>query len=292
MSSLRVFYGHHKCATGWITENIREMTFHLGLRHHIVHLPAHYAPYGTLDGLVEATSTDVLFYTNATMEQARTLRPHRGLHVVRDPRDILVSAYFSHRHSHPTKEWSVLEDHRSHLQSLSKADGLRAEMDFSREQFETMGAWDYDQEHVLEMKMESLTAEPQRHFANMAEFFGWLSPTDTAGLHQLLRVTQLRLNRLNQKGRRFMPGALPMFPVPTRRMATMPRQEFARIIEKKSFQRLSGGRTKGQENVKSHYRKGTPGDWVNHFTDEHKRLFKERHGDLLIRLGYETDRNW
>lgn len=292
MTSLRVFYGHHKCATGWITENIREMTFHLGLNHHIVHRPAHYAPYGTLDGVVEATSADVLFYTNAKMEQARTLRPHRGIHVVRDPRDILVSAYFSHRHSHPTKEWSALEDHRQRLQSLSKEEGLFAEMDFSREQFETMGAWDYDQEHILEIKMETLTADPQRYFAEIAEFFGWLAPTDTTGLDQLVRITQLRLNRLNQKGRRFMPGSLPMFPVPTRRMATMPRRELARIVEQNSFRRLSGGRTKGEENVKSHYRKGTPGDWVNHFTDDHKHLFKERHGDLLVHLGYESDLNW
>lgn len=292
MTSLRVFYGHHKCATGWITENIREMTFHLGLRHEIAHRPVHYAPYGTLDGLVEATSADVLFYTNATMEQARTLRPHRGFHVVRDPRDILVSAYFSHRNSHPTKEWPALEDHRQRLQSLSKDEGLFAEMDFSREQFEDMGAWDYDQEHVMEMKMETLSADPKRHFIEMAKFFGWLDPTDTTGLHQLARVTQLRLNRLNQKGRRFMPASMPMFPVPTRRMSTMPRQELTRIVEKKSFKRLSGGRKKGQENVNSHYRKGTPGDWVNHFTEAHKRTFKKRHGDLLVRLGYESDLNW
>jgi hypothetical protein len=294
MSSLRVFYGHHKCATGWITENIREMIFHLGQRHKIVHLPKHFAAYGTLDGLVAATRADMLFYTNATMEQARTLRPHRGFHVVRDPRDVLVSAYFSHLHSHPTDDWSVLATHRQRLQAVSKEEGLVAEMDFSRPQFESMMAWDYDQPHVLEMQMETLTADPLAGFTRVARFFGWLDDEAALGrgLTGLLRVGQLRLNRLNHRGRRFMPGSWPMFPVPKRRLETMPPRELARIVEDKSFRRLSGGRSKGQENVQSHYRKGVPGDWKNHFSAEHRRLFKRRHGDLLIRLGYEADHHW
>ena len=292
MTSLRVFYGHHKCATGWITENLREMVFHLGLRHHIVHLPEHYAAYGSLEGLVTATSADLLFYTNATIDQARTLRPHRGLHVVRDPRDILVSAYFSHLHSHPTDEWSALEAHRRELQGMTKEEGLRHELAFSRPQFDSMMAWDYDQPHVLEMKMETLTADPLRHFTSIADFFGWLDGPEDRGLRRVGRLAQLRLNRLNQKGRRFMPASVPMFPVPKRRMATMPRSELARIVDRKSFRRLSGGRTKGQENVKSHYRKGVPGDWANHFSDDLRARFKKRHGDLLIRLGYETDLHW
>lgn len=292
MTPLRVFYGHHKCATGWITENVREMAFHLGLRHEIVHLPAHYAPYGNLEGLTSATSADVLFYTNATIEQARTLRPHRAFHVVRDPRDILVSAYFSHLHSHPTEEWSELEDHRQRLQNASKEEGLFHELEFNRSQFESMMAWDYDQDHVLEMKMETLTADPFERFTEVAEFFEWLEPSESSGMNKAFRVAQLRMNRLNHKGRRFMPGSLPMFPVPKRRLATMPRSELARILEKKSFQRLSGGRSKGEENVKSHYRKGVPGDWANHFTEDLKTAFKNRYGDLLVRLGYETDHNW
>jgi hypothetical protein len=40
------------------------------------------------------------------------------------------------------------------------------------------------------------------------------------------------------------------------------------------------------------FRKGVVGDWRNHFTDEHKRLFKETVGDLLIRLGYENNNDW
>lgn len=44
---------------------------------------------------------------------------------------------------------------------------------------------------------------------------------------------------------------------------------------------------------KSHtFRSGKTGGWKNHFTDEHKSLFKEVAGDLLARLGYEKDNGW
>lgn len=44
---------------------------------------------------------------------------------------------------------------------------------------------------------------------------------------------------------------------------------------------------------KSHtFRSGKTGGWKQHFTDEHKKLFKEVAGDLLVRLGYEKNNDW
>lgn len=40
------------------------------------------------------------------------------------------------------------------------------------------------------------------------------------------------------------------------------------------------------------FRSGKTGEWKKHFTDEHKRIFKEVAGDLLVKLGYEKDNNW
>lgn len=40
------------------------------------------------------------------------------------------------------------------------------------------------------------------------------------------------------------------------------------------------------------FRSGKTGEWKNHFTSEHKKIFKNVAGDLLIRLGYEKDTNW
>ncbi|OQY89412.1 MAG: hypothetical protein B6D38_07135 [Anaerolineae bacterium UTCFX1] len=40
------------------------------------------------------------------------------------------------------------------------------------------------------------------------------------------------------------------------------------------------------------FRSGKTGEWKKYFTDEHKNIFKDVAGDLLIRLGYEKDNNW
>ncbi|HEX2990863.1 MAG TPA: sulfotransferase domain-containing protein [Anaerolineales bacterium] len=44
---------------------------------------------------------------------------------------------------------------------------------------------------------------------------------------------------------------------------------------------------------KSHtFRSGKTGSWREHFTENHKTLFKNVAGDLLIRLGYEKNNDW
>jgi sulfotransferase 6B1 len=44
---------------------------------------------------------------------------------------------------------------------------------------------------------------------------------------------------------------------------------------------------------KSHtFRSGKTGGWKQYFTDEHKKLFKDVAGDLLVRLGYEKSNDW
>ena len=40
------------------------------------------------------------------------------------------------------------------------------------------------------------------------------------------------------------------------------------------------------------FRSGQTGAWRQHFTPEHKRLFLDVAGDLLIRLGYEKNNDW
>ena len=63
-------------------------------------------------------------------------------------------------------------------------------------------------------------------------------------------------------------------------------------VDAASFEKLSKGRTRGQEDPTSFFRKGIAGDWSNVFTEQDKVLFKKEAGDLLIRLGYEKDDSW
>ena len=68
-------------------------------------------------------------------------------------------------------------------------------------------------------------------------------------------------------------------------------QQLQATIEKFSFQQLSG-RLPGT-NLDSHFlRKGIAGDWKNYFTQASSSLFDKLYGDTLIKAGYETDRKW
>jgi len=40
------------------------------------------------------------------------------------------------------------------------------------------------------------------------------------------------------------------------------------------------------------FRSGKTGEWKKHFTQEHKKIFKDVAGDLLVKLGYEKDNDW
>jgi len=65
-----------------------------------------------------------------------------------------------------------------------------------------------------------------------------------------------------------------------------------RAVGSASFEKLSRGRERGQEDTSSFYRKGIAGDWKNYFTARDRQIYKEEAGELLIRLGYESDLDW
>lgn len=64
-----------------------------------------------------------------------------------------------------------------------------------------------------------------------------------------------------------------------------------RVVAANSFESRTG-RSRGEEDATSHRRKGIAGDWRNHFTARVKDVFKERYGQHLIEMGYETNLDW
>ena len=55
------------------------------------------------------------------------------------------------------------------------------------------------------------------------------------------------------------------------------------IAERTSFAKQDAG---------GFFRKGTSGDWVNHFTADNRHEFHSIAGQLLIELGYEESDDW
>lgn len=72
----------------------------------------------------------------------------------------------------------------------------------------------------------------------------------------------------------------------------IPFQTLEDAVISSRFENVTGGRQLGQENANAHERKGTPGDWKNHFSPKIKDAFKQRYNDLLVRSRYESDASW
>jgi len=69
-------------------------------------------------------------------------------------------------------------------------------------------------------------------------------------------------------------------------------EELSLTIESRSFRNMSKGVSPSKVDTSTFFRKGVIGDWVNHFDEISKDLFKSEIASLLIELGYEDDDNW
>ncbi len=68
-------------------------------------------------------------------------------------------------------------------------------------------------------------------------------------------------------------------------------ERVADTVRRYSFKNQTG-RKQGQENRGSYLRKGEAGDWKNHFSKEAAEVFHQYYGTALIRAGYVADANW
>lgn len=167
----------------------------------------------------------------------------RTFFVMRDPRDITVSWYFSAKYSH--RLMGNLADAREILNRVSTEDGLLYVLDY----LEQFGL-----------------------FAAMAS---WAGATDDPDV-QLVRFEELTANQ-GREGLRKVYDHVGI---------RVPDDEFNRLVDKYSFKKLSG-RSPGEENKRSHYRKGSSGDWERYFSSATHDRFESLTNGLLGRLGYE-----
>jgi hypothetical protein len=185
------YFGHHKCGSRWIVGILDEVCAELGLRSH-EHFLAR-TPPGELAAVVRAERPDFVYYTNAVADTADEMGPVRGFHVVRDPRDILVSAYFSHLHSHPVEDWPQLSQIREHLQRRSRSSGLLESFVHQQYQFRQMAAW-RPRPGVREVRMEELTAAPEDGFVDVLDSMGLVGH----GERQVSEATVRRIVHANR----------------------------------------------------------------------------------------------
>jgi len=269
------YFGHHKAASTWLGDITRELSRAAGLAYASVHSPRKFD--GDLAAFVSSRRVEFLSYVNANRRYVSTLGDFRAFHVIRDPRDIIVSSYFSHLHTHPTDDWPELIEHRRELQQTDEERGMYIVMDFLQDVLDDIATWDYSDHRILELKMEDVVRAPEETLVRAFSFLGLVDSDQPL----LRREVARGLAAVNRRTSRVSIRALPL-----------PASVATASLGRNAFALKSNGRAPGVESVSSHYRKGVPGDWVNHFSSGHITRFKERYGAQLVRLGYESDLDW
>ncbi len=262
---LRALLCHHRSGSTWLSGLLEEVCEHTG--HRFAQVFDADMVGGDLSAFVQHEAIEVLVYMNADYAQVRGLSDLRGVHVVRDPRDVLVSSYYSHRYSHPTEYWQGLVEHRAELESLSEHEGLLAELQCRRQQFRQMQEWDYEQEGVLELCFEDLVVQPLAGLTRALDHLELLAPAP--GSHSV-QPSGLRARTL---------AALALVRGKGEGRGTIAPSGLTALLGRHSFEALSGGRARGESDPMHHYRSGVPGEWRERLQsahlDELKRLFPE-----------------
>ncbi len=230
---------HHKAGTLWLQSILKVLAGVYAL------------PFKSC-AQTEWTDTVGFFLQDHSEIEPEKLPDFVGSHLIRDPRDMAVSAYFYHKWCDEPWVHVPLPEYgdttlQKHLNGLPQDEGLMVEIRRgNKRDIRGIKRWSYADPRFFELKYEDLIADPQTHFTALFTHYGFNQEALALGL---------------------------------------------KIADDLHFDNRTR-RSMGKEKKKSHMRSGKPGQWRDYFTEAHKDLFKEIHGDLLVRLGYERDNDW
>jgi len=212
------------------------------------------------------TSKNQMLQINTIFSDISALPKHfTGTHIIRDPRDLLVSGYNYHKWS--TDSWIVepIPDkmrkylkidafkiekdttgytYQELINNVDKEMGLMIELNWRKFSFSHMLKWNYHHPNIKEIRYEEIFVNELQMFNKIFKHYDFIDKQIETGLE---------------------------------------------CVQKYTF---DAKKKRGKVGAEKHGSKGVSGQWEEHFFPELKSIFKERYQDLLVKLGYEKDDNW
>lgn len=226
-TGLSIYIYHRHLPEKTDTRILTERTFHHALPEQCILTPL-YMDYGSYTTIPKPGS-------------------YRTFSVVRDPRDIVVSWYFSVKYSHPLM--GKIPRHREVLNSVSREEGLIYSIRYLKEYglFTALKSWapgPPEDPAVKLFRFEELVDSTRQNVTLASLFKHCGIPLEASEINHLLEKYSWH-----------------------------------------NMQQQSAQKSAGIQGI-SHYRKGIPGDWRNYFSEMVCAAWYDELGNLLLETGY------
>jgi hypothetical protein len=259
---LIIHFGYHKCMTVFFHRVFMNMSKEIGWEFKAFRM---YEWDQFLPTAKDRAQHRMLLINNIYRDLSLLPGYFRGSHIIRDPRDLLVSGYKYHKWC--TEPWAVevmpekfrmnirLDEFRINkdlsgfsyqdlLNYVDKETGMMIELNRWRISFTHMWEWDYTHPKILELRYEEVFDNEVPTFKKIFAHYGLNESQTQAGLKHVQRFSFKNQEKFGKTGE------------------------------------------------KQHLSKGVSGQWQEHFFPELKDAFKKKYQDMLIKLEYERDGNW
>ena len=179
--------GYHRGGTTWFNNVLNGVAECFGLR------------YQNCEQHQLERDTEIYLQNDSNVDLG-TLRAHVGSHMVRDPRDLIVSGYFFHlwtdeSWAHVPRPEYAGKSYQEHLNGLDQHAGLLAEIRRTGPNILRMLEWDFDNPAFIELRYEDMIADEEKGFREIFAHYGFSAPAIERSMsvvrqHSFRRVTQ------------------------------------------------------------------------------------------------------
>lgn len=243
---------HHKTGTIWMRKVFRQVSEELGI-------PAMQVIRAKRMADIPETGPAILFNWSSAFPAEMMARPDaRFIHIIRDPRDVLLSGMRYHRSAGLNKEKFLKEtrpewggrNYQDHLNALpDDVARLLFEMEMKHDKtVQEMLAWNYHNPNAAEIRYEDLIQD-----TDCSQFRGVLQRFGIEGL------------------------------------------DIDRVVDIYWQNSLFGGLAQEENRaspVAKHIKSGAPAQWLSKFPREVAEIYAARYGAALTTLGYADSDDW